>query len=711
MSPTASAQLYTSTTSTGNWLNTTGTAGRWSSSSSGPFSSNFVASSNTIFATAGTYTFDRLVTTGSATLGNITTAANVNIGFTTSSGQTLNFGGAGGAVRTIDLGAGSTVDFGSIAMVVGNGITKNGAGTLALTGGGYTGGFTLNAGNVIARGANALGTGALTINGGAIGSGAASFVAPARTGGPINIGGNFQIGIADGLAVNSANMTFGASGNGFDLTGSARTITLGSSGSMTFAQAITNGSLTLNRLAGASAGQFGLSGANTISALTLDNVTVNASGQNTALGAGTVTLTGADATTLNIRSALTLANNFTIANSDGIKTIANSGANATINGTITNNDSTVGDFVIGATTGRTLTIGSIAGTGGVTFGGGTLVGTVLMNGASTYAGNTVIDGSILKMGENGSVAPTNLVFQQTGGSAVTPVFDLNGTVQTVTGLDDSAFAGIIRSTLSGAKLIVGDSNNSTFAGTIISGNSLELEKVGSGKLTLTGTNTYTGATTVAAGLLTVNGSISSSALTTVQSGAAIGGSGTVGALVVETGATIAPGNSPGTLTVSGDAVWEAGGNYNWQLVDADGGAGADWDTIHITGELDLSNLTLADPFKVNLWSLSTFAGSGGDALNFDGSLNYSWTIASASGGITGFDADNFSIYTAAMNGTNGFSNDFTGGTFSVGVTGNDLNLMYQGPSAVPEPASAFTVLALFSSGVLHRRRRVVRGGK
>jgi hypothetical protein len=114
---------------------------------------------------------------------------------------------------------------------------------------------------------------------------------------------------------------------------------------------------------------------------------------------------------------------------------------------------------------------------------------------------------------------------------------------------------------------------------------------------------------------------------------------------------------------------------------------------------------------VNLWSLSSPGASTGDALNFDGGSNYSWTIATALGGITGFDADNFSIYTAAMNGTKGFTNNFAGGTFSVSVAGNSLNLVYEGPSVVPEPASTFTVLALFSSGVLHRRKRVVRSEK
>ena len=175
---------------------------------------------------------------------------------------------------------------------------------------------------------------------------------------------------------------------------------------------------------------------------------------------------------------------------------------------------------------------------------------------------------------------------------------------------------------------------------------------------------------------------------------------------MQSGGSIAPGNSPGTLTVSGHAVWEAGGNYNWQLLNATGAAGTGWDKLVITGRLDLTRLTSANPFKVNPWTISTFEGSTGDALNFDGGSNYSWTIATADNGITGFNANNFFINTDPTNGTNGFSNSYTG-TFSVSVDGNNLNLIY-GPSAVPEPASTFTVLALFSSGVLHRRKRVVK---
>jgi len=502
MAQSASAQLYTTTGSTGNWNSL-----RWASGTAGPFNQNWVSGSNAQFTT-GTYTFSSMFaspTTG--TIGNVTTATNVNISFGNSASQTMTFDNT---TKTFNLGAGSLVDFGSVGLAGTNGLIKDGAGTLLLTGGGYTGGFTLTAGNVIARSATAFGTGAITINGGAIATGTyGNFTMGTRNGSAINVGGNFQIGISDIQGSGTGNMTFSSGvGNGFNLTGGARTITLGSSGSMTFGQAITNGSLTLNRLSGASAGQFGLAGANTISSLTLDSVTVNASGNNAALGAGNVTLQGASATTLNIRAALTLANTFTIADSAGTKTIAVSGGDAIINGKITNNDST-GGLTIGAGAGRTLKIGAIDGTGttGVTFGGGggLLLGTVEMTGVGSYAGNTVIDGGILKMSGNGAVSGANLVFKSSGTSPTTPTFDLNGTTQTVAGLVETGTVGVIKSTAANGTLIVGSGSDSTFAGTIVStGGNLALQKVGSGKLTLTGANTYSNGTTITAGELEVS---------------------------------------------------------------------------------------------------------------------------------------------------------------------------------------------------------------
>jgi autotransporter-associated beta strand protein len=223
-----------------------------------------------------------------------------------------------------------------------------------------------------------------------------------------------------------------------------------------------------------------------------------------------------------------------------------------------------------------------------------------------------------------------------------------------------------------------------------------LEKLGAGSLTLSANNTYAGTTTVTEGLLKVNGSVGS---VQVNSGASLGGSGTTGSLLVN--GTLTPGNSPGTLN-TGSQTWFNGGNYNWQIFDATGSAGSGYDLLNISGSLDLSNLT-AGGFGINMWSLSGINPDvNGSTTNFNAANSYSWILAQAAAGITGFEATDFSIFTSANNGTAGFSNTFDG-ALSIAVAGNNLVLNYQ---AVPEPSSAaLTLLGLVSTLALARRRR------
>lgn len=256
-------------------------------------------------------------------------------------------------------------------------------------------------------------------------------------------------------------------------------------------------------------------------------------------------------------------------------------------------------------------------------------------------------------------------------------------------------------------------------------------KSGDGDLVLSGANTYTGTTSVQSGTLRLSGagSIADSSRITVASGAALdvstvtgiytldadqtlSGSGTVrGALNVA--GTLAPGSSPGTLTLDGNVTWLAGGDYHWQVVDALGSAGTGWDFLNITGALDLSQLSAANPFHIRLESLSSAAPDvAGDAGGFANTQARSWTIAAAAGGISGFSESLFQIQTVGGNGSTGFSNDLGGGSFSLAVAGNNLNLVFNPlVSAVPEPGALLGTAVLLGSGAFVRRRReqVVRG--
>jgi autotransporter-associated beta strand protein len=91
---------------------------------------------------------------------------------------------------------------------------------------------------------------------------------------------------------------------------------------------------------------------------------------------------------------------------------------------------------------------------------------------------------------------------------------------------------------------------------VVSGSGFSLTKTGSGTLVLSGTNTYSGGTAVSGGALDVNGLITGP--TTVIAGGTLQGSGIANGLItVMSGGAVAPGNSPGALTVA-SATFNAG---------------------------------------------------------------------------------------------------------------------------------------------------------
>ena len=190
-------------------------------------------------------------------------------------------------------------------------------------------------------------------------------------------------------------------------------------------------------------------------------------------------------------------------------------------------------------------------------GGTTILGGFLKG--STGAGQTSeinFNGGTLRYGgttANASFLPalTGLTANVQAGGAV---IDDNGQVITI------------------AQALVHDASVTTDGG---------LTKLGTGALTLAGTNTYNGETTVSAGKLVVNGSLTNSDVI-VQSGATLGGAGTVLSLTGEAGSIVGPGNSIDTLSVVGAVALDG-----TLAIELDGSGDGLADILSVGGLLDL----------------------------------------------------------------------------------------------------------------------------
>ena len=221
-----------------------------------------------------------------------------------------------------------------------------------------------------------------------------------------------------------------------------------------------------------------------------------------------------------------------------------------------------------------------------------------------------------------------------------------------------------------------------FTGTIagVIGGPGNLVKQGTGTLILTAANTYTGPTTISAGKLLVNGSLVAASAVTVQTNAALGGTGTVaGTVAVQLGGTIAPGASVGTLN-TGAETWNGGGTYVFELSSPT--ISAHWDLLNIAGTLNVQS-TAASKFIVKLVSMANDT-TPGLLPGFDPAVSNAWTLATASGGVLNFDAAKFAVETTA------FANAASG-TFGVALAGNSLVVIYS-PVVAPPVVTGFQLL-------------------
>ncbi|WP_234681283.1 autotransporter domain-containing protein [Bradyrhizobium monzae] len=565
-----------------------------------------------------------------------------------SSADTLRLGGTTNATFDIS-GVGAAAQYRSFGI-----FEKAGSSTWTLTGTStFSGSTVVNGGTLLAGSAGAFSaTSATTINGGAVDLGGTAQtinnVALAggalkngsltgtviSTGGGIGgLGGTMSL-VANGgttvvnpgntytgtTTVNSGAILFTPNDNSFS---AASAVTINSGGSF-----LLTGSLqTINTvtLAGGSLEGGILNGAVTSTGGTLINMfgsmSLTANGGTTTVGGFNSGYTGA--TTVNGGATLLggVANGFSAVSA----TTINTGGTVNLGGlaqTINSVTLAGGSLGNGALTGAVIstggTISSTSGSMSLTANGGT----------TFYVGNTYTGATTVN---NGATLVSIFGFGFSAASAMTintgGTVDLGGTTEIVNAV--ALAGGTLKSgALFGAVTSTG--------GTLDSLNGTMSLTVNGGATNVTGTNSYTGPTTVNGGLLSVNGSVSSDV--TVNAGGTLGGNGTVGNTIINGGA-LAPGNSIGLLTVNGNLSFTAASSYMVQVSPANA------DRTNVTGVATLGGATVNASFAPG-----TYVARQYTILNAAGGVNGTFSslvstdLPSGFSSSLSYDAHNHDVY-------------------------------------------------------------------
>jgi autotransporter-associated beta strand protein len=511
-------------------------------------------------ATAGTYTFTN---NGSGTL---TLSGTVQGGTGGTAGaKTLNVGGTGATnfTNVVGAGGGTSLSFANTGSgtVTLSGAVSSSLNTLRATAGGWaivdghtitvassssyggssaTGKFELRSGSVAFNGGLTMSTGVsdgslFKVSGGSFtassvtlyktwGNSTATATTPASTTtGFVVTGGTATISGALDLAGTNSNVSGLVSNGSLTVNGETRvgnsTLSTGrwfvfqvSGGSFTSTDA-TNG-IVLARSTGGNAnnGALLLTGGTTTAEKISFGVTTTASG-----ASGVVTLNGANASlylgsggivrsaTNTYTSTITLTSGLV-----GAKAGWSSSLDISLNGSGTAVTFRAADAA-GAANNITLS-GSLSGAGGFAKTGD---GTLTLSGANSFTGAMAVTAGTLAVGSATALGSGTNALTVDGGTV-----NLGGYAVSIGQL--AGGGGTISSSVAGASLATAVATSSTFAGTLGDGaGTLAFTKSGVGTLTLTGSQSYTGSTTISAGTLAFAAAVDQ----TLAS--AIGGAGNV----------------------------------------------------------------------------------------------------------------------------------------------------------------------------------------
>lgn len=529
-------------------------------------------------------------------------------GFTVAS-SSLEFG-IPNQINLAVLGVGQTLQFWDGTDMTGNGTIDGGTGTW-------------NAGNTNWTGA----PGSADINGPWLGS-VGVFLGTAGT---VTVSGTQSFDTlqfkTDGYEVTGGTLAIAPA------TGSTGTLSVDGDVTVTIGSAIADGSgpAGLAKVGGGTVVLTGLntySGGTSITGGTLSvsaDANLGAASGGLTIGGGTlatktsftsqraVKLTGAAGIDVGFATTLTLAG--TISGAGGLVkldygTLVLSGANTYEGGTLFANGivEVASDGNLGAAS------------GGLGFEGGMLATTASFASARNVevagaGGLDVAAGTVLSLA--GTVSGAGILAKLGGGDLVlSGASDIEWNVQ-AGGLtaDAALFTGDV-SIASGAGFTFDQKVDAAYAGTLSGFGAFT--KTGAAALSFTGDGSaFSGATTVAQGLLAVNGTLGG--VVDVLNGGTLGGAGTVGPVSVASGGTVAPGNSPGTLHVAGDISFASGSTYEVEIA----GSGAS-DLITASGQAIIEGGTV----EVNALDPRASYVTG-----------QSFTILTAEGGVDGsFDA-------------------------------------------------------------------------
>jgi autotransporter-associated beta strand protein len=211
----------------------------------------------------------------------------------------------------------------------------------------------------------------------------------------------------------------------------------------------------------------------------------------------------------------------------------------------------------------------------------------------------------------------------------------SGTIGVVNTPGMAVYSGNL--TIHGAATLSAGVGNATFSGNFSGAGNVT--KSGTGTVILTGNAAHTGGTTVSDGTLRVNGTHGSAI---AVSWATLGGNGTISGLTtLNSGATLAPGNSVGTLTFTSGLSLNSTSTV---VMEINGTTAGQFDTVNVSG----GSLTYAGSLQLvfghtpavndsyQLFTGSAVAGAAGNfgTITFTGQPEYAGTFAPGTGTLT-----------------------------------------------------------------------------